>query len=149
MLTHTLTAYLIAFALSWWPNVAHHRYQDHELKIIAADIASSGATPLEGLILVNIAAMESNFDTHAKGRHGELGAFQIMPPAREYGAREALRRMREQGMAGYCGCVRPGKKATGNECPAIVAHRTDKAILYRMAFDPLVEDGDERVTREP
>ena len=99
MLIHALTAYLIAFALSWWPSIAHHRYQDREMRAIAEEVAEAGGTPMEDLRLMNIAAMESNFDRKAIGRHGERGAWQIMPPAREYGAREALRRMREQGMS--------------------------------------------------
>ena len=136
MLIHALTAYLIAFALSWWPSIAHHRYQDREMRAIAEEVAEAGGTPMEDLRLMNIAAMESNFDRKAIGRHGERGAWQIMPPAREYGAREALRRMREQGMSGYCGCVRPGRRVTGLECPLLVAHRIDKADLYLMAFDP-------------
>ncbi len=121
--------YLLAFVMAFWPHLT--RYQQHEARAIVAEVAATDGTVLEDLELVNIAAMESYFDRSAVGRLGERGAWQVMPPAREYGAREALRRLRAQGIAGYCGCRGP--------CPAIVAHRVDRAYLWRMSFDPRPE----------
>ena len=120
--------YLLAFVLAFWPHLT--RYQRTEAGAIAADVLTTDATPGEALRLMNVAAMESGFSRTAHGSHGELGAFQIMPPARSYGAAEALRRMRVQGMDAYCGCTRQ------HPCPALVAHRVDRADLWRMAFDP-------------
>ena len=135
-----LTAYYVAFALSCWPSVAHHPRQDREMRAIALEVAQSDATPFEGRRLMNIAALESNFDRGVKGRMGEMGAWQVMPPFKSYGAREALRRMRGQGMVGYVGCrhaedevVVGGVKTT---CQAIIDHRVDRADLYGWVFPP-------------
>jgi Transglycosylase SLT domain len=135
-----LTAYYIAFALSCWPNIVHRPRQNREMRAIAAEVASTDATPFEGRRLMNIAALESNFDRTAKGKMGEMGAWQIMPPFKSYGAKEALRRMRGQGMVGYVGCrhaedevVLNGIKTT---CQAIIDHRVDKADLYGWVFPP-------------
>lgn len=115
------------------------------MRAIAADIASTDATPEEGLRLMNIAALESNFDRHVTGHHGEQGAFQVMPPARSYGADEALRRMRRQGMAGFVGCRHAedvvtigGRRMT---CQQMIDHRVEKAEAFRMAFDPPTLEG--------
>jgi hypothetical protein len=138
--------YLLAFVLSAWPT--HNAHRLHEMKMITLDILSTDASVDEALRLENIVALESGFERRAVGSHGELGAFQLQPwPETSkatraewaaHGAREALRRMRVQGMQGYCGCVRP--------CPRMVENRTWPARLYRMAFDPpapLPPEGDE------
>ena len=124
--------YILAFIVTFWPGFTRHPYQVREAMAVVDDILSTDADPGEALRLANIAAMESGFRRDAIGTHGERGAFQIMPPARSYDAREALSRMRLQGMDAYCGCVRH----FGDTCPAIVAHRVDRADLFRMAFDP-------------
>jgi len=123
-----MTAYLVTFALSVWPPRPTDVHRLREIVAIAADVASTDATPEEALTLINIAALESGFERTARGKLGERGAWQVMPPAVSYAADEALRRVRVQGMQSFCGCVRP--------CPKTVAHRTDKAILWRLAFDP-------------
>jgi hypothetical protein len=130
-----MTAYILAFALAFWP--AHSSHRLSEMRAIAADIASTDATPLEALTLANIAALESNFERSARGREGERGAFQVHPPAISYGADEALRRLRAQGIAGYIGCA---NHPDSEKCASMAAHRTEKAILWRLAFDPPVVD---------
>lgn len=85
-----------------------------ELATVAADVASTDATLEEARLLASIAVHESGVRPRAVGRGGERGAFQIMPPARSYGAREALRRLRLQGLDGYAGC---GSK----RCPELAA----------------------------
>jgi hypothetical protein len=137
-----LVAYLLAFVQAFWPNLT--RYQRHEVKTIVADIASTNGTPLEDLTLVNIAALESNFDTHAKGDHGRShGAFQVSDDGgknHDYSAREALRRMRTQGMVGYVGCRHLEDHvvlSTGpTTCVEMIAHRTDRALLFLFGNDP-------------
>jgi hypothetical protein len=126
-----MIAYLLSFVLSTWPNLAEHRI--YEVSSILADIEGTDATPIEALELANIAAFESGFSRRAHGRAGERGAFQIMPPATAYGAAEALRRLRAQGMVGYVGCA---GHADAPQCQALIAHRTDPALLWRLAFDP-------------
>ena len=119
--------YLLAFVLSMWPRLASHA------TAVLEDIDSTDASPLEALTLANIAAFESGFNQLARGVHGERGAFQVMPPAPSYGAAEALRRLRIQGILGYVGCA---DKPSAPLCLALVAHRTGPAILWRLAFDP-------------
>lgn len=123
-----LYGYVLTFILTMWGPRQSDVHRLREMAAITADIVSTDASPEEALRLGNIAAMESGFERKAKGPHGERSAFQIMPPARSYDAKEALRRMRVQGIQSYCGCVRP--------CPRTVAHRTEKAMLWRFAFDP-------------
>lgn len=137
---HTLlTSYLIAFVLSCWPSVAKHHRQNLEMRAIASEVATLRTTPGKMLRLMNIAALESGFDRTAKGKAGECGARQILG-GHDCSAREALRRMDEQGMVAYVGCrhiddpvVVNGVRTT---CRELVAHRVDKADLYSWTFAP-------------
>ena len=126
-----MIAYLLSFVLSTWPSLVEHRL--YEVSAILADIEGTDATPLEMLELANIAAFESGFSRRAVGRAGERGAFQIYPPATSYGAAEAIRRLRAQGIVGYVGCA---GHADAPQCQALVAHRTGPALLWRLAYDP-------------
>jgi hypothetical protein len=143
-----MDAYLLHFAvvffLHFWPNsLTVHRHD--EMVAITHDILSTDATVDEALQLENIVGMETGWYRDRTGAAGEVGAFQIMPwPTttsaeraewRVHGAKEALRRLRAQGIAGYCGCRYPDVKP----CPELMEHRTWPARLYRLAFDPPVE----------
>ncbi len=139
-----LVAYLLGFVHSWWPHLT--RYQTREADAIVHEIVdTTDGTPLEDLYLVNIAALESGFDRKAVGKAGERGAWQVMPPAKEYGAREALRRMRVQGWVAYVGCrhaddivVIHGRSTT---CQELIDHRTDRANLYAWTYRaPTLDD---------
>jgi hypothetical protein len=137
-----LLHFAVAFFLSIWPAhfLTNHRHA--EMVAITDDILSTDATVDEALTLENLAGMESVWDRTAVGRANEAGAFQIMPspkttPAQRaewqaHGAKEALRRLRLQGIAGYCGCTHPEVKP----CPEMMEHRTWPARLFRLAFDP-------------
>lgn len=147
---NTMSAYLLHFAvtffLSIWParDLTNHRHA--EMVAITNDILSTDANVDEALGLENLAGMESVWSRAAVGPGGELGAFQIMPMAtstnadrvewKAHGAKEALRRLRTQGIAGYCGCKYPKVKP----CPEIIDHRTWPARLFRLAFDPPVPE---------
>lgn len=138
-----MTAYLIAFVLTVWPHLT--KYQDREMRAIAAEVAATDGTAQEDLRLMNIAALESGFSRKAVGKMGERGAFQVLG-GKDFSAKEALRRMRVQGMDHYCGCR--------TTCPALVANRIDRADLYRMGFEPptttLIASAEEREReREP
>lgn len=127
----TLSAYLIAFIFSvWTPRTEHRRA---EMIAIVDDVLTTDATVDESLQLLNIAALESNFSRTALGKLGERGAFQIRPPAASYGAGEALRRLRAQGIAGYVGCANASRS---ERCLRMVANRTWQARLWRMGFEP-------------
>jgi hypothetical protein len=123
-----MSAYLLAFVVAFFPQFLRSHHSARETRLVLGDIASTDADALEALTLANIAAMESGFRRDARGKAGERGAFQVMPPAPNYGAAEALRRLRTQGLTHYCGCP--------VSCPELVAHRQDRAVLYRLGFDP-------------
>jgi len=137
-----LLHFAVAFYLSIWPRSGLTVHRHDEMVAITDDILSTDASPDEALQLENIAGMESVWDRTARGPGGELGAFQIMPTPKTpkavrsewqaHGAKEALRRLRVQGIAGYCGCARPEVKP----CPEMIEHRSWPSRLFRMAFDP-------------
>jgi hypothetical protein len=137
-----MVLYLVAFVLAFWPKLAGEQARDMWLDAVevAALEDSMNATAQEMLRLMNIAALESGFRRDAKGKQGELGPWQVMPPAMDYGAKEALRRMRSQGMLGYCGCrsanVMVNVPGGQIPCGELVAHRIDRADLYLMGFEP-------------
>lgn len=104
--------------------------------IVTADAAQ--ATPLPGrssyetaATLTEIALLESGFVIRARGRDGEVGPWQLMPPAparlREQAA-EAIRRWRVQGAQGYTGERRC-------PCPLAVNRELGGAMLAA-AFAP-------------
>jgi hypothetical protein len=136
-----LTAYLLSFVVTFWPHLG--RYQQREAVAIAEEVANTQGDVLEDLTLMNIAAMESGFSRSAVGKAGERGPWQVSTDEgrnHDFSAKEALRRMRTQGMLGYVGCrhaqdevVLAGVRLT---CAEVVAHRVDRAALFRMGFDP-------------
>jgi hypothetical protein len=78
----------------------------HELAAIAKVTADASASREDAGLLVAIGYFESGFVIRARGRMGELGPWQLMPPApaklREQ-AKEALRRWKVLGPCGYAG----------------------------------------------
>ncbi len=134
----TPPAYLIAFAVSLWASLhggsgpSQHRMR--EIEAVAADVASTDGSTLEELELMNVAAWESGYERRARGPLGERGAFQVLPPARSYGAAEALRRFRAAGLYGYMGC-----SPRSERCREMGTRRTFYAALYLAAF-PLEEE---------
>jgi len=130
-----LFAFYVCFVLDVWPKYMVRGWQRAEVYAIARDVASTDATPGEGLRLMQIAGMESGFWRRARGRKGEVGPWQIMPPARSFGASEALSRMRGQGMVAYVGCRRAEDKVTLPEgtrttCREMIEHRVGPADAY-------------------
>ena len=125
--------YYIEFAFKTWPELRHRHFQTSEMRAIAHEISWTNASLDEGLVLVNIAAMESYFDRKAKGKMGECGAWQIMN-GKDCSANRALWLVRNQGMLGYVGCPHMTEK-----CAKLISHRIDRAYLYRMGFDPKPE----------
>ena len=103
------------------------------------EVSHLPTTPWKMLRLLNVSALESGFDRTAVGKLGERGAFQILG-GRDFSAREALRRMDVQGMVAYVGCRhaedRVVVQGTATTCAELVAHRTEKADLWFMGFEP-------------
>ena len=125
--------YVLGFILAVFP--PRGRGGLHEREAVARDIAGTDCSALECLTLANIAAYESGFDRNAKGRMGERGAFQVMPPASSYGAHEALTRLRRQGLPGFMGF-----SVCGERCREMADRRTFPAKLYLWAHDPPVAE---------
>jgi len=140
--------YLVAFAIDLWssrwgrPPGQHRR---DEIVAIAEDVASTDSEPLEALQLMNIAAWESNYERNGRpGPGGERGAFQVHPPASSYGAKEALWRLRNQGIWGYMGC-----RVVTERCVAMADRRTFPAELYLWSHDPPATSVQEVVALDP
>lgn len=137
-----LFAFYVCFVLDDWPQFMRHSWQRLDVYAIAHDVAdNTDATPAEGLHLMQTAGMESGFYRKAKGKKGEIGPWQIMPPARSYGAKEALFRMRVQGMVGFVGCrhaddavVLP--EGTKTTCQKMVDNRIGPADRYLAEHRP-------------
>lgn len=110
-----LVAYLVSFALTVWPPRQNDVRHLREVVAIAVDVASTDADLVEATTLMNIAALESTFRVHARGKLGERGPFQVMPP-RDPSAAGALSILRAQGLRGYCGCSRA--------CPHTILRRS-------------------------
>ncbi len=119
--------YVLAFILTVFP--PRGPWGLHERQAVARDIASTDASPLEALTLANIAAWESGFDRKAKGRLGEVGAFQNLHG--DPSARAALRLLRLQGILGYMGCPRRTER-----CEAMADRRTFPAKLFFWSHEP-------------
>lgn len=96
-------ALLICF-VAWVEPHSFRRYT--ELSVISEDIASTDANEDEALLLASIAMHETMARLDVVGKLGERGAFQVMPPGDPH-AKEALRRLRVQGLQGYAGCQKP------------------------------------------
>jgi hypothetical protein len=148
-----MSSYLVGFVFWFWPGVATTVHQQADMRLDAAEVAATDCTPSECLRLMNIAALESGFRRDARGKLGECGAWQILDGPCT--AKEALRRMRVQGMLGYIGCrdleshvVIQGRETT---CRDMIAHRVDRADLYRMGIEPPTSrdaEGDEEERAE-
>jgi hypothetical protein len=122
-----LWAYIFTFILHTYPPDPRDTHRLREMSAISWEIAHTDCNPEECLKLANIPKWESGYERIAKGKHGELGAWQIMPPASNYGAKEALYRLRVQGIEGYCGCTK------WHPCPDMVKHRVGPAIAWNVA----------------
>jgi hypothetical protein len=141
----TIAAYFAAFAVDLWVSlhgVMPGRYREAQIRSVAEEVAHTDASPLEGLTLMGIAAWESGYDRNAVGRMLERGAWQVMPPARSYGAGEALSRLRHQGIAGFMGFTR-----CGDRCQAMAERRTFPAKLYLWSHEPPLPEPPKVVSR--
>ena len=135
----SLVAYLTAFAVDLWVSlhgVSPGPRRRAEIRAVVEDVATTDGATLDRLTLVNIAAEESGFERYALHPYQpSVGAFQIwvfpgtsMRQVDEWsarGAREALRRLRAQGIYGFMGCARITSK-----CEAMAERRTLPAKVY-------------------
>jgi hypothetical protein len=120
--------YLLLFVAGFWG----HSFRFTDVRAAALDVLSTDASAIEALMLMGIPPLESGFRPDAVGKLGERGPWQVRPPAESYGAKEALRRLRLLGIAGYVGCGR----ARTDRCDRLAAERVAPAIVYFAAFPP-------------
>jgi hypothetical protein len=126
-----LASYVLAFILTaWWPQTRHGMIERVE---IAEEISHTDASPLEALTLANVAAFESGFERTARGKLGEVGAWQNLHG--DPSARAALRLLRLQGIVHFMGFTR-----CTTECERMADHRTFPAELYSWSHDPPRDD---------
>lgn len=117
--------WLIGFVLCFWEPRSHH--QAAEVRAIVEDVATTDGTPFEQLELLNIAALESGFERSAIGKLGERGPFQQLGGDYDpqHPAREALRRLRAQGLIHFMGCP-----SETEACMLMAANRSAKAAVW-------------------
>ena len=130
-----LFAYYVLFVLDIHPDYMRRSWQRHWVYDTAHEVAyKTTAAPDEGLRMMEIAKNESGFDPDAVGKKGERGRWQVLG-GKDFSAREALRRMRVQGMLGFVGCrhaedrvvLQNGVKTT---CQEMIDHRIGPADRY-------------------
>jgi hypothetical protein len=102
----TLLAWVFAAMVAWVPPRQSNVAQLGAYVRIAYAITEASSDPDDVALLASIGSLESGFSPSAVGKLGEVGVWQLMPPAPKglvAQAKEALRRIRVQGMAGYTG----------------------------------------------
>jgi hypothetical protein len=107
-----LVAYVLVAMMSWIPP---HPSQLAEYRQIAEAIVDATDDPEDEIQLASIASYESRFSIRARGKLGEVGAFQLLgraPRTVRGQAVEALRRWKQQGRCGYT-----GEASKAPDCP--------------------------------
>jgi hypothetical protein len=110
---------IAAMPASWTDRMQANVARLRELVVVAVVIAEESETDADRAALVAIGWYESGYVIRARGKLGEVGVWQLMPPApvrlRDQ-AREAIARLHRQGWTGYTG--------EGGRCPCPLAeHR--------------------------
>jgi hypothetical protein len=142
-----LFAYYVLFVLDVHPDYMRHGWQRTRVYDTAREVAfKTNASPRDGLRLMQIACRESGFDPKAIGKKGERGRWQVMPPAKSYGADEALWRMRNQGMVAFVGCRHASDVVTidgfKTTCQQMIDNRIGPADAYFAEHRPPPPDDD-------
>jgi hypothetical protein len=142
-----LYAYYILFVLDTHPKFMTHGWQRAWVYTDARQVAfHTDASPSEGLRMMQIAKMESGFFPNAVGRKGECGAWQVLGGT-DCSAKEALRRMRIQGMVAYVGCRHASDvvtlpEGTRTTCQEMIDNRIGPADRYLADHPPPPPPGD-------
>jgi hypothetical protein len=125
----TLYGWVLLAMVTWCPTRSLWRFVGYQR--VAAAIVAASPDPEDASDLAALASLESGYDVTARGRHAEVGAWQLMPPqpcARldiDCQAREALSRWK----AGAC--LYTGEPWDG-PCP-LAHNRADRATIWRAA----------------
>jgi hypothetical protein len=109
-----------------------------ELSVIARDVASTDASSEEAEELAAVCIHESGCVLGARGKDGSIGPWQVRPPAKSFGAGEALKRLRwSEGVCGkgdlslYAGfgyCVGHSASPEGDARRAVLASLLDPTL---------------------
>jgi hypothetical protein len=141
--------YILAFMLFYFPATDARLWKEEVL--IARAISQVAIDENEALLLASIASFEGSFRVGARGKLGEIGPWQLMPPPRARAvpkdlagqAREALYRWTLLGPCGFTGENAGRNPKTLAElskvCP-LAFHRRMRAEYWRAAhpYNPSV-----------
>ena len=134
----SLFAYVFAAMVAWMPPAQNDVARLKELERIAQAITrvtwKHEHATTEALWLASVGAFEGSYRVAARGRMGEVGVWQLMPPPLgravpkdlEGQAREALARWKELGPCGYTG---EGRGKALDACP-LAFHRVRRALAW-------------------
>jgi hypothetical protein len=120
-----LVAWIFAAMVVWCPPSPVNVAQLGTYVRVAVAIARASDGVDDASLLASIGSFESQYHPKARGKLGELGVWQLMPPAPadiDAQAVEALRRWKRQGGCGYTGEAANPKST----CP-LARHREDRA----------------------
>jgi hypothetical protein len=154
MMKVLLFAYYVLFVLDTHPAFMRHGWQRRWVYTDAHEVAfKTDADPGEGLRMMQIAKMESGFYPKAVGKKGECGAWQILGGT-DCSAREALRRMRVQGMVAYVGCRHASDvvvlpEGTKTTCQEMIDNRIGPADQYLAEHRPPSAETVEEIASDP
>jgi hypothetical protein len=136
-----LFAYYVIFVLDVHPEFMRRGWQRRQVYEAASEVAyKTDADPGEGLRMMQIAARETGYDKTAVGKAGERGRWQVLG-GNDFSAKEALRRMRVQGMVAFVGCRHAEDKVTlpngvKTTCQEMVDDRIGPADRYLTEHRP-------------
>jgi Transglycosylase SLT domain len=139
-----LLAWVFAAMVFWVPPRPTNVPQLGAYVRIAHAITAATSDPEEAALLAAIGSLESGYSPTAVGKLGEVGVWQLMPPAPStlvLQAKEALRRIHAQGMCGYTGeAADPHSK-----CP--LAHNRLARASNWVEAHPFLEEESPEATR--
>jgi hypothetical protein len=130
----TLYGWTLLAMLFMVPRPSAARFEAYERIAVAIVLATDD--PDEAAWLASVGSWESGYVEGARGRHGEIGVWQLWPPAPTAlvdQAREALRRYHAQGMCGYTGEL--PRAYAGGDCP-MARRRLDRATVWTSRHPP-------------
>lgn len=146
-MSHILHKALVTYVLAAMQTFFPTRSRATEYRAVAEAIVQATPDPEDEVQLAAIASLESGYATNARGRLGEIGAWQLMPwrpvPRTLAGqAKEALWRWKAQGRCGYTG--EAGRK--DGKCP-LADNRYLRALLYSREHPFVPPEGTELAER--
>src|SRR5208282_6601363 len=134
----TLLSYVFSAMVAWMPPKPTDTRRLLEMEHVAVAIVRATRdrehAPQDALWLASVGALEGSYRIGARGKLGEIGPWQLLPPplgravpkSLEGQAREALARWKELGPCGFTG---EGRGKTLDACP-LAFHRVRRALAW-------------------